>query len=56
MPKKGSRTKKHGGFLGQIINQAIVPFGLLGAQQTYRRKRSGGKTRKHRGGRRSRKH
>ena len=43
----GKRSKK-GGFWGQIINQAIVPFGILGLQQTYRRKRSGGgKTRRH---------
>jgi hypothetical protein len=39
--KAGSRKKK-GGFWGEVINQAIVPFGILGLQQTYRRKRSGG--------------
>jgi len=45
----GRRHRKRGGFLGQVINQAIVPFSLLGLQQTYRRKRNGGrKTRKHR--------
>ena len=45
--KAGSRKKK-GGFWGQIINQALVPFGILGMQQTYRRKKHGGKkTRKH---------
>ena len=44
----GKRSKK-GGFWGQIINQAIVPFGILGLQQTYRRKRTGGgKTRRNR--------
>lgn len=32
--------KRRGGFLGQVINQAIVPFGLLGMQQSYRRNRS----------------
>lgn len=44
------RTKsKKGGFLGTLINQAITPFLLLGAQQTYRKKRGGGKkTRKNR--------
>ena len=42
----GKRSKK-GGFWGQIINQAVVPFGILGLQQTYGRKRSGGgKTRR----------
>ena len=49
MQKAGSRRKKRGGFWGQIINQALVPFGLLGLQQSYRKKRSGGaKSRKHR--------
>jgi hypothetical protein len=46
--KRGGGTrKKHGGFWGQLINQAIVPFGLLGFQQTYGRKKRGGKTKKH---------
>jgi len=45
--KAGGKRSKKGGFWGQIINQAIVPFGILGLQQTYRRKRSGGgKTRR----------
>jgi len=45
----GRRHKKRGGFLGPVINQAIVPFSLLGLQQTYRRKKNGGrKTRKNR--------
>ncbi len=43
------RRSRRGGFLGEVINQAIVPFGLLGLQQTYRKKRTGGrKTRRHR--------
>ena len=47
--KAGSRRKKRGGFWGQIINQALVPFGILGMQQTYRHKKHGGsKSRKHR--------
>ncbi len=52
------RTKsRRGGFLASLINQAIVPFGILGLQQTYgRKKKYGGKhTRKHRG-KKSRKH
>jgi len=45
--KAGGKRSKKGGFWGQIINQAVVPFGILGLQQTYRRKRSGGgKTRR----------
>lgn len=45
----GRRSRKRrGGFLGEIINQAIVPFGILGMQQTYRKKKYGGKTRRHR--------
>jgi len=47
--KAGKRHRK-GGFLGEVINQAVVPFALLGAQQTYGRKRKGGKTHKRRGG------
>jgi hypothetical protein len=40
----GKSRKKRGGLLGSVINQAIVPFGILGLQQTYGRKRRGGKT------------
>jgi len=43
--KAGKRHRK-GGFLGEVINQALVPVSLLGMQQTYRKK--GGK--KHRKG------
>ena len=39
--QKAGRRRRKGGFLGQVINQAIVPFGLLGMQQTYRRKKGG---------------
>jgi hypothetical protein len=47
--RKGKGRSRRGGFLGEVINQAIVPFALLGMQQTYRRKRGGKKrTRKHR--------
>jgi hypothetical protein len=50
----GKTKSRRGGFLGSLINQAIVPFGILGMQQTYRRKRRGGKkTRKYGGKRRS---
>jgi len=42
------KSKKHtrkvkGGNLAQIINKAIIPFGLLGLQQSYRRKKGGSK-------------
>jgi hypothetical protein len=52
------KTKsRRGGFLGSLINQAIVPFSILGMQQTYRNKKGGRKgTRKCRGGKRSRRH
>jgi hypothetical protein len=40
--KRKGRGKK-GGFLGQLINQALVPFGLLGMQHAY-----GKRSRKHR--------
>jgi hypothetical protein len=49
---KRSRSKR-GGIWGQVINQAIVPLSLLAMQQTYRRKKNGGrKTRKTRRSRR----
>ena len=46
------RRSRRGGFLaglGGVINQAIVPFTILGMQQTYRKKSHGGsRTRRHR--------
>jgi len=39
---RGRRSRK-GGFLGEVVNQAIVPFALLGMQQTYRRGKRGGR-------------
>ena len=45
------RRSRRGGFLelGSVINQAIVPFSILGMQQTYRKKSHGGRrTRRHR--------
>ncbi len=46
---KGGKRRRRGGNFGSVINQAVVPFALLGMQQTYRRKKNGGKkTRKHR--------
>ena len=46
-PQNGGRKRKgrgkKGGFLGQLINQALVPFGLLGMQHAY-----GKRSRKHR--------
>ena len=47
--QSAGRRRRRGGFLGEVVNQAVVPFALLGMQQTYRRKRRGGRhTRKHR--------
>jgi len=47
--QKAGRRRRRGGFLGEVINQAIVPFSILGMQQTYRRKRGGKRyTRKNR--------
>ena len=47
--KAGRRRRRKGGFWGPIVNQAVVPFGILGMQQTYRRKKYGGaKSRRHR--------
>ena len=47
--QSGGRRRRRGGFLGEVVNQAIVPLSLLGMQQTYRRKSRGGRrTRRHR--------
>jgi len=43
--RRGGRRSKKGGFLGNVVNQAIVPFGLVGLNQYYG-KRRGSKTRK----------
>jgi hypothetical protein len=44
----GRSRGRRGGLWGQVINQAIVPFGILGMQQSFRRKKHGGKTHKRR--------
>ena len=39
--RRGRMTKRRGGFLmGEVINQAVVPFGLLALQNRYGRRRS----------------
>jgi len=44
----GSRRKR-GGLFGEVISQALVPAAILGMQQTYRKRRTGGRrTRRHR--------
>ncbi len=35
------RRARKGGFIGEVVNQAIVPFALVDMQNTYRRKRGG---------------
>ena len=52
LAQSGGRRRIRGGFLGEVVNQAIVPFGLLGLQQTYGRKKGGKRTRKNRSHRR----
>ncbi len=47
--KAGGKRRK-GGFLGEVVNQAIPSLVLLGMQQNYKRNKRGGKTRKSRGG------
>jgi len=48
--RKGSRNtkKRRGGFIGQVVNQAVVPFGLLAMQQSYRRKNRSNKSKSRR--------
>jgi hypothetical protein len=47
---KRRNKSRRGGLFGEVVTQAVVPLALLGMQQTYRRKRTGGRkgTRKHR--------
>jgi hypothetical protein len=45
--KRGGTKKRRGGYWSQVINSAIIPFTLLGLQQTYRRKKGGRRTRRH---------
>ena len=45
---KRRRKSRRGGFFGEVINQAVVPLSILGLQQTYRRKRQGGRRTKRR--------
>jgi hypothetical protein len=53
--KRRHKRSRRGGNLLDIVSQAAVPFGLLGLQQTYSKRRRGGrKSRK--GGRKSRRH
>jgi len=48
------RRPKRGGFMGSVVNQAVVPLALLGLQQTYKNRRRGhGKSTKNRRRRRS---
>jgi hypothetical protein len=36
--RRRTRKGKRGGFLGSVVNQAIVPFGLLALQNKYSRR------------------
>jgi len=46
--KSHKKSKKRGGFMGfgSVATQAVVPFGILGLQQTYRRKKSSSRSRR----------
>ena len=39
--QSAGKRKRKGGFVGPILNQAVVPATLLAFQQTYRRKSKG---------------
>jgi hypothetical protein len=47
---KGGRRSRKAGSLASLINQAVVPFGILALQQSYKKKHGGRRTR--RGGKR----
>jgi len=47
----GKKRTKKGGYWGQVLSTALVPFGLWAAQNRFSKRRGvkqGGKTRKHR--------
>lgn len=46
--KKGSRKSRKGGFWGNVINNAVVPFGILAMQQSYKRNKKAGRRTKRR--------
>ena len=48
--RRRSRSRsRRGGLWGEVLKQAIVPLSLLGMQQTYKKRKNGGKhTRTHR--------
>lgn len=48
--RRSARRSRKGGFWSEVVKQAIVPFTLLGLQQTYAKRRhlKKGGTRKHR--------
>lgn len=49
MPGYKRKHSRRGGFLGSLVNSAVVPGTILAMQQTYKKKGKGGKrTRKHR--------
>jgi hypothetical protein len=51
--RRSRRRSRKGGLWGEVVNQAVVPFGLLAMQQTYRKHKGGKKRRTRRkGGRR----
>lgn len=46
--KKGSRKSRKGGFWGNVLNNAVVPFGILAMQQSYKRNKKAGRKTKRR--------
>jgi hypothetical protein len=45
---KSKNKRKKGGFFGNVITQAVVPFSILGLQQTYRKKNNNKTSKKRR--------
>lgn len=44
--KRKSRTAKKGGFWGNVMNNAVVPFSIFAMQQSYRRNKRAGTQKK----------
>lgn len=41
--KKSNKKSRKGGFWGNVINNAVVPFGILAMQQSYKRNKKAGR-------------
>jgi len=46
--RRSNKKSRKGGFWGNVLNNAVVPFGILAMQQSYKRNKKAGKRTKRR--------